>query len=64
MYQNIFSTLITELNNRFNEETMDSITMIYNVLNVNRLNPINEKDLESKLDVYKVFINFRNLLTK
>ena len=64
MYQNIFSTLITELNNRFNEETMDSITMIYNVLNVNRLNPINEKDLESKLDVYKVFINFLNLLTK
>ena len=38
--------------------------MIYNVLNVNRLNPINEKDLESKLDVYKVFINFRQLINE
>ena len=40
------------------------IKEILNVLNVNRSHPVTENEIESKLIMYKEFINFRQLLNE
>jgi hypothetical protein len=63
-YEEIHKTLISELKNRFSDESIDAICMISNVLNVNRSLPVTEYEIESKLIMYKEFINFRQLLNE